>query len=82
MTSNRRMFSIRSPVHKRETADQNDCDGDEQYDHGLRASLLGPIEGSPQVEKPSITRHPITGEEADVYAGHQIETVRAKEVWS
>src|SRR6516225_3980329 len=55
---NRRMFTPRSPVHKGETADQNDCDGDQQYDHGLRVSLLWPIEGSPQVGKPSITGDP------------------------
>lgn len=53
MTSNRRMFIVRSPVHKCETADQDDGDCDQQYDHGLRVSLWRPIEGSPQVEDPS-----------------------------
>jgi len=47
MASNRRMFIVRSPVHKCETAEQDDGDGDKQYDHGLRVSLWRRIEGSP-----------------------------------
>jgi hypothetical protein len=47
ITSNKRMFSTRSPLHKGETPDEDDGDGDQQYDHGLRVSLWWLIEGSP-----------------------------------
>src|SRR5262245_22474668 len=84
MMSNRRMFSTRSPVHKGKTTDQNDCNGDQQYDHGSKVSLVGPIEGSPQVEKPSITRHPPYWGVSQRVRWPQIGMVRGKEVhrWS